>query len=55
MENHLLILPKFQSKVLQGKQAKRLKSHERRPEVDRLDGKWALWSMGMMVHRLDGW
>ena len=31
------------------KQAKRLKSCERRPEVDRLDGQWTQWSIGLMV------
>ena len=29
--------------LLQLKQAERLKSRERRPEVDRLDGQWAQW------------
>ena len=37
------------------KQAKRLKTCERRPEVDRLDGQWACWLIGLMVDRLDGW
>ena len=36
------------------KQAERLKSRERRPAVDRLDGQWAPWSIGLMVIRLDG-
>ena len=36
------------------KQGKRLKSRERRPEVDRLDGQWAQWSMGSMANRFDG-
>ena len=36
------------------KQAKRLKSHKIRPEVNRLDGQWACWSIGLMVDRLDG-
>ena len=39
---------------LSKKQAKRLKSLERRPEVDRLDGQLARWSIGPMVNRLDG-
>ena len=26
-------------------QAEKLKSHERRPEVNRLDGQWARWSL----------
>ena len=36
------------------KQAERLKSRERRPEVGRLDGQWATWLIGLMVNRLDG-
>ena len=36
------------------KQAERLKSRERRPEVDRLNGQWARWLMGSMVDRLNG-
>ena len=35
-------------------QAKRPKSRERRPEVDRLDGQWIRWSIGSMVNRHDG-
>ena len=35
------------------KQAERLKSHERRPAVDKLKGLWAQWSIGLMVARLD--
>ena len=31
-----------------------LKSRKRRPEVDRLDGQWARWSIGLMVYRLNG-
>ena len=38
---------------LQLQQAKRLKSRKRRPEVDRLDGQWAQWLLGLMVNRLD--
>ena len=34
-------------------QAKRLKSRERRLEVDRLNGQWAQLSMGLTVDRLD--
>ena len=34
------------------KQAERLKSCERRPELNRLDGQWAQWSIGSMVYRL---
>ena len=40
--------------ILKLKQAKRLKSRERRPEVNRLNGQWARWSIGLMFHRLDG-
>ena len=42
------------------KQAKRLKSRERRAKVDRLDGQWARWligsldRIGLMVNRDDG-
>ena len=36
------------------KQAERLKSRERRPEVDRLTGLLAQWLIGSMVDRLDG-
>ena len=36
------------------KQAEKLKSRERRPEVDRLDVQWAQWLIGLMVDRLDG-
>ena len=36
------------------KQAERLKSRKRRRDVDRLDGQWAQWLIGLMVHRLDG-
>ena len=36
------------------KQAERLKSRERRAKVDRLDGQWARWLIGLMVNRLDG-
>ena len=36
------------------KQAKRLKSCKIIPEVDRLDGQWAQWPIGLMVNRLDG-
>ena len=35
------------------KQVKRLKSCERRPEVDMGQGVW--WSMGSMGDSLDGW
>ena len=34
--------------------AKRLKSRKRIPEVDRLDGQWAQWSIVLMVNRHDG-
>ena len=34
--------------------AKRLKSRKRIPEVDRLDGQWAQWSIGPMVDGLNG-
>ena len=50
------------------KQAERLKSHKRRPDIDRLNGWWligsmvdrldgrkASWLIGLMVDRLDGW
>ena len=37
------------------KQAERLKSCERRPEVNRLDGQWAQWSIGLMFNGLNGW
>ena len=36
------------------KQAERIKSRKRRPEVDRLNGQLAEWSIGLMVDRLDG-
>ena len=36
------------------KQAERPKSRERRSKVDRLDGQWAWWLIGLMV-RLDCW
>ena len=39
--------------VISFQQAERLKSRERRPEVDWLDGQWAQWSTGLMVNRLD--
>ena len=35
-------------------QTERFKSREGRPKVNRLDGQWAQWSMGLMVDRLDG-
>ena len=35
-------------------QAEKLKSRERRPEVERLDGQYARWSLDLMVDRLDG-
>ena len=35
-------------------QAERLKSRKRRPEVDRLDGGYARWLIGLMVDRLNG-
>ena len=35
------------------KQAERIKSLERRPEHDRLDGQWAKWLIGLTVDRLD--
>ena len=35
-------------------QAERLKSRERRPEINRLDGQWAQWSIGLMVDRVEG-
>ena len=44
----------YRKTCLKGEQAKRLKSHERRPEFDRLDGQWALWSIALMVNRLYG-
>ena len=40
--------------VIIEKQAERLKSRERRPEVDRLTGLLAQWLIGSMVDRLDG-
>ena len=36
------------------KQAERLKSREKRPETDKLDGQWPQWSIGLMGNRLDG-
>ena len=39
------------------KQAERLKSRQRRPEVDMvngLNGQWAPWLIGSMVDKLDG-
>ena len=36
------------------KQAERLKSRERRPEVNRLNAQGAQWLIGSMVDRLDG-
>ena len=36
------------------RQAERLKSRERRPGVNRLDGQWAQWLIGLMVDWLDG-
>ena len=46
--------PKFKSMDRKEKHAERLKSRERRPEVNRLDGQWAQWSIGSMVDRLNG-
>ena len=40
--------------LLKLKQAERLKSCKRRPEVYRLDGQLARWLIGLMVDRLDG-
>ena len=40
--------------LIRREQVERLKSHERRAKVDRLDGQWARWSIGLMVNRLDG-
>ena len=37
--------------LIRREQVERLKSHERRAKVDRLDGQWARLSMG---DRLDG-
>ena len=37
------------------KQAERLKSREKRPETDKLDGQWARWSKGLMIDGLIGW
>ena len=34
-------------------QAERFKCREGRPKVNRLDGQWALWLIGLMVNRLD--
>ena len=42
------------SDYCQIKQAERLKSRERRAKVNRLDGQWAQWSIGLMVDRLYG-
>ena len=44
---------KIDKGCLPKKQAERLKSRERRAKVDRLDGQWAQWFLGLMVNRLD--
>ena len=41
--------------LLRKQEAERLKSRKRRPEVDRLNGRWAQWSISSkMVNRNDG-
>ena len=35
------------------KEPERLKSRKRRPEVNRLDGQWARWLLGLMFDRLN--
>ena len=40
--------------LIRREQVERLKSHERRAKIDRLDGQWTRWSIGFMVNRLDG-
>ena len=51
---HLMFAQCKKTTKIQNKQAERLKNCKRRPEVNRLDGQWAQWLIGLMVDRLNG-